>query len=71
VSIRNAAARSSPCGWNWFSQRLRDGFEQKENPTKLRAEDIAHSVKAILEMDDHVFTSELSIFATNPKNRPC
>ncbi len=44
------------------------GFEQKENPTKLRAEDIAHMVKAILEMDDRGFTPELSIFATNPKN---
>src|SRR5712692_6128614 len=28
------------------------GFEQKENPTKLRGEDIAHMVKAMLEMDD-------------------
>jgi 3-oxoacyl-[acyl-carrier protein] reductase len=44
------------------------GFDQKENPTKLRAEDIAHMVKAILEMDDRGFTPELSIFATNPKN---
>jgi 3-oxoacyl-[acyl-carrier protein] reductase len=44
------------------------GFEQKENPTKLRAEDIAHMVKAILEMDDRGFTPELSIFATNPRN---
>ena len=44
------------------------GFEQKENPTKLRSEDIAHMVKAILEMDDRGFTPELSIFATNPKN---
>jgi 3-oxoacyl-[acyl-carrier protein] reductase len=44
------------------------GFEQKENPSKLRADDIAHMVKAILEMDDRGFTPELSIFATNPKN---
>jgi 3-oxoacyl-[acyl-carrier protein] reductase len=44
------------------------GFEQKENPTKLRSEDIAHMVKAILEMDDRGFTPELSVFATNPKN---
>jgi 3-oxoacyl-[acyl-carrier protein] reductase len=44
------------------------GFEQKENPTKLRPEDIAHMVKAILEMDDRGFTPELSVFATNPKN---
>jgi 3-oxoacyl-[acyl-carrier protein] reductase len=44
------------------------GFEQKENPTKLRGEDIAHMVKAMLEMDDRGFTPELSIFATNPKD---
>src|SRR5437879_2070592 len=44
------------------------GFTQKENPTKLRAEDIAFMVKAILEMDDRGFTPELTIFATNPKD---
>jgi 3-oxoacyl-[acyl-carrier protein] reductase len=44
------------------------GFVQKENPTKLRPEDIAHMVKAILEMDDRGFTPELSVFATNPRN---
>ena len=44
------------------------GFEQKENPTKLRGEDIAHMVKAMLEMDDRGFTTELTIFATNPKD---
>src|ERR1700683_5056542 len=44
------------------------GFEQKQNETKLRPEDIAHMVTAILEMDDRGFTPELSVFATNPKN---
>jgi 3-oxoacyl-[acyl-carrier protein] reductase len=44
------------------------GFSQKENPTKLRGEDIAHMIKAALEMDDRGFTPELSIFATNPKD---
>src|SRR5207247_7864351 len=42
------------------------GYEQKENPTKLRAEDIAFMVKAILERADRGFTTELKIFATNP-----
>jgi 3-oxoacyl-[acyl-carrier protein] reductase len=43
------------------------GFEQEaENPTKLQGRDIAHIVKAILEMDDRGFTPELSVFATNP-----
>ena len=44
------------------------GFAQKENPTKLRGEDIAHMIKAALEMDDRGFTPELTIFATNPKD---
>jgi 3-oxoacyl-[acyl-carrier protein] reductase len=44
------------------------GYEQKDNPTKLRGEDIAHMVKAMLEMDDRGFTPELTIFATNPKD---
>jgi 3-oxoacyl-[acyl-carrier protein] reductase len=42
------------------------GFAQKENATKLRGEEIAHIVKAALEMDDRGFTPELSVFATNP-----
>jgi 3-oxoacyl-[acyl-carrier protein] reductase len=44
------------------------GLEQKDNPTKLHGEDIAHIVKAMLEMDDRGFTPELSVFATNPKD---
>ena len=44
------------------------GLPQKENATKLHSEDIAHMVKAVLEMDDRGFTPELSIFATNPRD---
>jgi 3-oxoacyl-[acyl-carrier protein] reductase len=45
------------------------GFSQDdENPTKLRAEDVAHTVKAALEMNDRGFTTELTVFATNPKD---
>ncbi len=44
------------------------GFTQKENPTKLRGEDIANMIKAALEMEDRGFTPELTIFATNPKD---
>ena len=44
------------------------GFPQKANETKLRGEEIAHAVKAILEMDDRGFTPELSVFTTNPKD---
>ena len=42
------------------------GFTQKENASKLLGEDIAHMVKAALEMEDRGFTPELSVFATNP-----
>ena len=42
------------------------GFTQKVNDSKLRGEEIAFAVKAILEMDDRGFTPELSVFATNP-----
>jgi len=44
------------------------GLPQKANETKLRGEEIAHAVKAILEMDDRGFTPELSVFATNPRD---
>jgi len=42
------------------------GFEQKSNPTKLLPADIAHAVKAVLEMEDRGFVIELTVFATNP-----
>jgi 3-oxoacyl-[acyl-carrier protein] reductase len=44
------------------------GLPQKENASKLRAEDIAYIVKSLLEMDDRSFAPEISIFATNPKD---
>jgi 3-oxoacyl-[acyl-carrier protein] reductase len=42
--------------------------QNKENPTKLQSNDIAHAVKSALEMDDRGFTTELTVFATNPKD---
>lgn len=44
------------------------GFPQTDNPSKLQGEDIAHMVKAILEMEDRGFTTELTVFATNPQD---
>ena len=41
---------------------------QKDNATKLRSEDIAYVVKAMLEMEDRGFAPEVSIFATNPQD---
>jgi len=49
-----------------FSSRA--GLTQKENETKLRGEEIAYTVKSILEMDDRGFVPELSVFATNPQD---
>ena len=42
--------------------------QNKDNPTKLRGDEIAHAVKSALEMDDRGFTIELTVFATNPKD---
>jgi 3-oxoacyl-[acyl-carrier protein] reductase len=42
--------------------------QNSENPTKLRGDDIAHAVRSALEMDDRGFITELTVFATNPKD---
>src|SRR6266852_1386399 len=42
------------------------GRPRKQNATKLRGDEIAYIVKAVLAMDDRGFTPELSVFATNP-----
>jgi len=42
------------------------GFAQKPHESKLRGDEIAHAVRAALEMDDRGFTPELTVFATNP-----
>ena len=41
--------------------------QNTQNPTKLRGEEIAHAVRTVLEMDDRGFVTELTVFATNPK----
>jgi len=43
-----------------------DGVERQEEPSKLTAVEIAHAIKASLEMDDRGFIAELTVFATNP-----
>jgi 3-oxoacyl-[acyl-carrier protein] reductase len=48
-----------------FAQRA--GFEQKDHASKLRAQEIAHSVLGMLTMDDRGFIPELSVWATNPQ----
>lgn len=44
------------------------GIEQNANETKLQAADIAHAVRSALEMNDRGFTTELTVFATNPRD---
>ncbi len=38
------------------------------NPTKLQAEDIAHTICSLLQLDDRAFVTEATVWATNPKN---
>ena len=42
--------------------------QNKDNPTKLHGDDIAHAVQSALEMDDRGFMIEVTVFATNPKD---
>lgn len=44
------------------------GLPERGNDTKLQGEDIAHAVKSALEMHDRGFITELTVFATNPKD---
>lgn len=42
-------------------------YTEAEKQTKLRGEEIAHTISSLLEMDDRGFITEATIFATNPK----
>lgn len=44
-----------------------DRRERAEEPSKLTSTEIAHTIKATLEMDDRGFIPEVTVFATNPK----
>ena len=41
-------------------------IERKEESKKLSAHEIAHSIVAVLEMEDKGFITELNVWATNP-----
>ncbi len=43
-----------------------DGQEKAEVPNKLRGQEIAHTMKSLLEMDNRGFIPESSVIATNP-----
>ncbi len=64
-NIRVILVNPSEVVTNFFATA---GLPQKVNATKLRGEDIAYVVKAMLEMDDRGFAPEVSIFATNPQD---
>jgi 3-oxoacyl-[acyl-carrier protein] reductase len=42
------------------------GYDQRKSDRKLRGTEIAHAILAMLSMDDRGFTTELTVFATNP-----
>ena len=45
----------------------RSGREREQNPSKLRALEIAQTIASLLEMDDRGFVTEVTVWATNPK----
>ena len=46
--------------------QARQGRSQQANASKLRGVEIAHAIKAMLEMDDRGFVTDLTVWATNP-----
>ena len=45
----------------------RPASSKPDNPTKLHAQDIAHLIASMLEIEDRGFVTESTIWATNPK----
>lgn len=43
------------------------GHGQEDNPSKLRPEDIAHTIVSLLEMHDRGFVTDTTVWATNPQ----
>lgn len=56
-----ASNRVSPAGTSTKA------YSDNEQKTKLRGEEIAHTIKSLLEMDDRGFVTEVTVFATNPQ----
>ncbi|MCI0448770.1 MAG: SDR family oxidoreductase [Chlorobi bacterium] len=50
----------------WLKSFIKHGEEKQINPTKLVAEDIAHTIISMLELDDRGFITEATVWATNP-----
>jgi 3-oxoacyl-[acyl-carrier protein] reductase len=50
----------------WLKTFIKRVEEKDINPTKLIAEDIAHTIISMLEMEDRGFITEATVWATNP-----
>ena len=51
-----------------FAANAGRGAARPDNPTKLHADDIAHAIASMLEMDDRGFVTDTTIWATNPRD---
>jgi 3-oxoacyl-[acyl-carrier protein] reductase len=51
-----------------FSANAGRAVARSDNPTKLHAEDIAHAIAGMLEMDDRGFVTDTTVWATNPRD---
>ncbi len=71
-NIRVMQVNPSEVMTSFADNRVDDNSNQKqyteaEQQTKLRGEEIAHTISSLLEMDDRGFITEATVFATNPK----
>ncbi|WP_103068010.1 SDR family oxidoreductase [Aquimarina sediminis] len=71
-NIRVMQVNPSEVMTNFVDNRIDSNNKEKryteaEQQTKLRGEEIAHTITSLLEMDDRGFITEATVFATNPK----
>jgi 3-oxoacyl-[acyl-carrier protein] reductase len=64
-NIRVMQVNPSEVQTNFFASA---GAPRAGNETKLVADDVAHSICSMLEMEDRGFVTEATIWATNPKD---
>ncbi len=51
-----------------FSANAGRAAARADNPTKLRAEDIAHVIAGMLELEERGFVTDTTVWATNPRD---
>lgn len=64
-NIRVMQVNPSEVQTNFFAAA---GRARSANPTKLQGGEVAHTICAMLEMDDRGFTTEATVWATNPRD---